>query len=114
MFYKNWPYWLKGGLLGIIAMAVLIIILIPFGRSGWFITTPIYYYDWVFLPGIIVGFWLPDLTLFIKFWGFKTPYEINTYSIILARTIVVVISVFIYFISGAIIGLIYGKIKNKK
>jgi|WetSurMetagenome_2_1015567.scaffolds.fasta_scaffold993534_1 hypothetical protein len=105
MGWKNWPYWLKGGIIGLILMFALPLILIisSFGfncNSCWnallglsYLATPIL---------------LPILFIISRFDG-------CTGEACIGRIIFVIPALMgESFIIGAIIGLIAGKIKNKK
>ncbi|MBS3085684.1 hypothetical protein J4225_03285 [Candidatus Pacearchaeota archaeon] len=79
MGWKDWPYWLKGG--------VIFEILLIIG---------------LFLIAFIKGEGLAILFLLI-FFGGENPWEMFTFLGFLI----------LYFILGAIIGWIYGKIRNR-
>ncbi|OGZ78174.1 MAG: hypothetical protein A2358_02385 [Candidatus Staskawiczbacteria bacterium RIFOXYB1_FULL_37_44] len=104
MFYKNWPYWLKGGI--ILDLLIIIAFLI-------------YRFFSIFSSLLILEILFPS-TLLIRELSIKCflagymgdrsicPISLQTFQIIL-----LISSIIFYFIVGAIIGLIYGKIKNK-
>jgi len=95
MAWKDWSYWLKGGIYALFIYGILTVILIPFGIIGGgcsgFLCINIPYY---FLPALLVTF----------FYG----------GFINSPATAFVIASFEYFIIGALIGWIYGKIKSKK
>lgn len=96
MFWKNWPYWLKGGLIAVLVAFVLMIALIPFGAMPCLscdISIPLPY--WAVIPFLIV---------------LISRYKIGilTDSIPLA----VASSFLIYFLIGTIIGIVIGRIKK--
>ncbi|PIN93038.1 hypothetical protein COU54_04780 [Candidatus Pacearchaeota archaeon CG10_big_fil_rev_8_21_14_0_10_31_24] len=88
MGWKDWSYWLKGGIIGIV-FTIFYCLLRLFVVENGFLT----YLDIVYAPIII---------LLIKIYGFKEA--IIDYPVVVVYGLVV----------GALIGWIYGKIKNKK
>ena len=113
MGWKNLPYWMRGGVIGIIIGAVLTIILLFIIVPNFFnkYTTNLNLYEahglyfmillifWiVFIPSI---FLLAIGSLGIPLW--------SIFSIIFLALFLIY-----YFVIGAIIGLIIGKIKSKK
>lgn len=91
---KNLPYWLKGGIIAILIGYILIYVtgifmVIPFVRYmiSYTLNLPITLF-WIFFPK--------------SFSPFSPTYWITGYIILIAY----------YFIIGAIVGLIYGKIKK--
>ena len=96
MGWKDWPYWLRGGLIGVLVLGIFALVLIPFGRTSGFFKFPY----WIF-PFFIV---LVPTMLFSE----------NLYKIIFyPNYLFFIIPTLIYFICGAIIGWIYGKIKGR-
>jgi hypothetical protein len=99
MFYKNWPYWLKGG--AIFSLLYLIAGLIIYFRchtSGGFGGTCLG------LAILFLAISFPGLSI-LKFLG--TSYSQNP-------TLGIIFTAVSYFIIGTAIGLIYGKIKDLK
>ncbi len=102
MSWKNWPYWLKGGIIGV--GVVLISSFIIGGITGIAPDNIIINLFYIFLiPGIIIlavmrfktyGYEMPDMTFF-------------------EYVLMAVISIIPYFIIGAIIGWVYGRFKKK-
>ncbi len=97
MGWKDWPYWLKGGIIAIGIYAILTLILLPFGETGghpsvaaWQIPS--------FLPAFLFGALLFSFTKNTTILNFFIPIEIFIF----------------YFGSGALIGWVAGKIKSKK
>lgn len=93
--WKNWPYWFKGGIT-VVSVYILFIILIlaiykPFFDSCGHMGCNS---DWI----IILS-------------GFPTIFIPLQYHFMLG---VSVLAFFQYFLIGALIGYIYGKIKSKK
>jgi hypothetical protein len=91
MGWKNLSYWLKGGIIlaGINFLLIVLYYLISNGQGSYYDPSAFLY---------ISSFLVTDFF----YWGSNSPLEIFIFS-----------SIF-YFIIGAIIGLIYGKIKNRK
>jgi len=106
MGWKDLPYWLKGGLIGVIVafFSSLIVQLVELNNLG--IIREIF--AWLNLPGLIIaaftGFFRIDF-----FGGFgSTPAE-TLKSII----VVFIFNVLFYFLIGALVGAIVGKVKSK-
>ncbi|MEK6893160.1 MAG: hypothetical protein AABX07_03060 [Nanoarchaeota archaeon] len=111
MGWKDWSYWLKGGsIFSVIYIICLIIFLslvynedsagiinIPFPFIG------ILLLKFISLVGLIAIF---PAIVFVIFAGLFD----NTLYVLIGG----ILNVFIYFVWGAIAGIIYGKIKNKK
>ncbi len=100
MFYKNWPYWLKGGvLLAILCLLLSLLLLIP----SKIIDSSSLIENIIFLPQIF-GFYIAVIAGMVSFAEkAQFPYIFIT-----------TVNIIFYFIIGAIIGLIFEKIKNKK
>jgi len=97
-FWKNWPYWVKGGVIGVLLYGFATIILIPFGAPPfqgimsfpyWIIPTMITLWATYPFGGLVAEFNQTGIFIFIG-------------------------AIIVYFLIGAIAGLIYGKIKNRK
>ena len=99
MNWKNWPYWLKGGIIAtlfpIIVFALNFLFDYIAGTSG---ETFLYFFLLISTPTI------PIFNLFFKP---SIPYNI-TYIIFFTSTLAM------YFIIGSVIGWIYVKIKRSK
>jgi|SRR3989344_1029956 len=96
MFWKNWPYWLRGGVVG--AGVTLI---------SWALTnacTKI-----IVVPGYDgLGFeCLPFALIWFPFW----PFDVLTS---LPDILYIFIGTIFWFVVGSLIGLIIGKLKSKK
>jgi len=94
MGWKNWPSWLKGGIIFSIIYIVLFLTLFKIDDFG--IIT------FVFSPGL----WLYGLYVLIT--GYGIGMDAN-----LKYTLFVIISILCWFIIGVIIGWIVGKIRNR-
>ena len=93
MGWKNWPYWIKGGIIfGFIPIITLFLVFIYSRELAALI--------FIFLFGFGVPAILDDL-------GYTT--EIATRAVIIWG-----IPIIIWFIIGSVIGWIYGKIKSRK
>lgn len=101
MGWKDWSYWLKGGIVSLLIVLILFIvagvinIISPGGEwGGW---------------SIVLGFlYFASLPLYWIF-GIQRPEGIIYWIINF-----IVLPIIFYFIIGAIIGFIIGKIKNRK
>lgn len=89
MGWKNLPYWLRGGIIAIIIFIILVVITSISDRQG------------TSHPGALIIPLLPGLAL-TNHTLYRSDLLINGF-----------ISLIIYFIIGALIGFIIGKIKNK-
>ena len=108
---ESWPYWKKGGFIvgSIIVAATLFLLLtrstansfdVMSGNSG-IITTTIFWID----SSILIVLSFPAIMVNnLLFYGHSS---LSTITIFL-------ISLLIYMVFGAIIGYLYGKIKNRK
>lgn len=110
MFWKNWPYWLKGGIIMNAIMAILIVLFYCLERLGFisidisFLVTFLSFIPGAFLISPFLGGW--------SCFNMDGPCSIIVSNNI--RTILIIVSnIIAYFIIGAVVGLIYGKIKNK-
>ncbi len=99
MGWKNWPYWIRGGLLGAIITIIGYIFIIMVG-----IGFPILFY----IPDIIIA--LPYRFIAKSFVYNILGSNLGSYVLLFSY----IIAIFPNFIIGAIIGLIIGKIKSKK
>jgi len=99
MFWKNWPYWVKGGIiLGAIVFLLSFLYWSPINSFeekyfGFILTVP-------FIISIFTGLGYRDI--------------MTGRADLLANITFSLISFVLYFIIGAVIGIIYGKIKRKK
>src|SRR3989344_2379867 len=102
MNFKNWPYWVKGGVVGIFTVTILS--LIPAGgfHGGriWFLA-PIF-------PLLLIG----DREVVGRLFKFFNIDDIH--NPILANIKIALFLLLLYFVAGAIIGWLYGKFKNHK
>ncbi len=104
MNWKKWPYWARGGVLGFLVT----IIFLPFGYS------PV---------GVVTGFLLAPSVFLVKSFFMRSvvPSEEeigNTISVSSGVAgvfqVAAILSPIFWFIIGAILGWIYGKIKSKE
>jgi hypothetical protein len=103
MFYKNWPYWLKGGII----MDLIIVILALF--FYWFRFISI---DISFLVAFLLS--MPGTFLISGGTGcFDAPCSVIISDNGIRMALTITSNVMVYFIIGSIIGLIYGKIKKR-
>ena len=104
MGWKDLSYWLKGGLLVSLTYCILSILLFSKIMSSmtwtfyYFLSNPIY---WIYSYLLKIN---DPLWQIIKF-NPESPMSLYFYYLI--------VGIIFYFISGAIIGWIYGKIKDK-
>lgn len=102
MNWKNWPYWLKGGwMLSVINLGLIII--------SYILPSPMFSFKFGY-------FTIGDLFSFPALLMWEGSQEI--FSLVINRPLqylfIILISSIEYFIIGALIGWIYGKIKSKK
>ncbi len=106
MGWKKLPYWLKGGLIGIIISIILILVNYIFilleANLPDYITTPLF---------LLVQFVLLTNPLTYLFWGFGGFYGSNVW---FNFTKILFLSSISFFIIGALIGFIISKFKSKK
>ena len=97
MAWRDWTYWLKGGIIGVI-LGILVSLAFLFGLTI------------LSLPGIILAYILApvDQLLLVIFAG-NNGYVNET----VGYLFITISAVIEFFVIGAIIGLIYGKIKKK-
>lgn len=98
MFWKNWPYWLKGG--------ILIELIIIFVISFFIFTKNFFIILYLFLPGQLLVF--PLLNKCVNLLAENPDCSVRKFII----PILIISSLLAYFIIGAVSGLIYGKIKS--
>ena len=97
MGWKNWPAWLKGGIICLFLYGAITLILLPFGYpSGC---------QWLCFP-----YWI--IPTFIGSGLISYPFSMLTGSDLWDEFGLIGAIVF-YFIIGAIIGWIVGKVKNR-
>ncbi|MBS3114557.1 hypothetical protein J4448_05640 [Candidatus Woesearchaeota archaeon] len=101
MGWKDWPYWLKGGVIAVGIIILVIVFLVPFGESDLLGVGSVHssgggpYWMLPFLPGfILVLIFNPSTKPLGYFLFYGTP-------------------LILYFLIGAVIGWIVGKIKSK-
>jgi hypothetical protein len=99
---KNYPYWARGGIVSVVLSAVVALILFifftcstPFTDSCWF-------------PSWAVIFYLPLVIFQINLPVYPASFADTAFLIK-----IILAAIIFYFIIGAIIGWIYGKIKNR-
>jgi|SRR3989338_6984109 len=106
MGWKNWPYWLKGGIiLSVIPLCVILIYFMGFfGDSRFFV--------WIsqlaYAPGLMLGL----ITLGLI--GCGSFFNNPSYCEYISFPIIILMNTTIYFIIGASFGKYYGKLKSKK
>ncbi|OGZ63673.1 MAG: hypothetical protein A2998_00685 [Candidatus Staskawiczbacteria bacterium RIFCSPLOWO2_01_FULL_37_25b] len=99
MFYKNWPYWLKGGIISfvLLAIAYYTIETFRFVVAIFFLIAP--------------ASWLGYEVCFMS--GLSCPYNVPRAVEIVISILGPIFMVLAAFLPGAIVGLIYGKVKHK-
>ena len=102
MNWRELPAWLKGGILGIIITILVIILLIFFGGN--------YYYT----SDQVVPRWTLMLTYPTEIFKDIFPIPYNIADGYLFNFINIIFLIIFYFLPGALIGWIIGKIKSKK
>lgn len=94
MHWKHWPYWVKGGILGLAIYGFATLLLFPFGlgENEWF---P--YWSW---PTILGAMPLSSLLHSLSGKDFMDEF-------------IYIFPLVTYFISFALLGYLYGKISSK-
>lgn len=102
MFYKNWPYWLKGGVISVLIALMFTSIFLDEGIYGGG------FMNFGFAASMLVLAFLP-MSLFCAFFSLRC-WDMGSY----AQFILLGLSfnIIFYFIVGVIIGFVYGKIKK--
>lgn len=98
MFYKNWPYWLKGGIIGLIVGLISTPFILGFGLYygdciGYCIS-PVWFKIFFYISGWSIQVLGPTLP----------PFMDGLLIILIPAT---------YLFYGVVIGWLYGKIKGK-
>lgn len=103
MNWKRWPYWLRGGVIGVLILVIILflsIILALIGKVDVILNNPFIY--------IIVKILASPTSILNLF-----PIDPINNSI-LWYCFGIISGVIVYFLIGAVIGWIVGKIKSKK
>jgi len=104
-FWKNLPYWLKGGIITTILCLIIALALVPFGDdTGGYLILPYWFIPTLIGSAIIC-------TPFVWIFGPLAWDNINDFFFHFGFAVTGII---FYFLIGAIIGWIYGKIRNRK
>ncbi len=101
MGWKNLSAWLKGGIIGGLIITIMLTLL-PLISD-----TVGKYLRFIYLPGTYISILTNNFTLD---WGQGVPLKIKLFEILLFSAV----NILFYFIIGALIGWIIGKIKSKK
>lgn len=115
MFFKKWPYWLKGAIIFEIIFIIIFIIILAINLINQKLFFKFFYdiFIFMFMPAVLMVYPLSSECFFgersFLFGPKKCPIGETEYGIILF-----VSSVVFYFVIGALFGWIYKKIKNKK
>lgn len=102
MGWRKWPYWLRGGIIGIL-MGLFIFFIAPIFPN------PIFALSELFLFLLVILFGISGLCDKIPFLRDEICNIEEGFS--LTQIIILILS---WFVIGAIIGLIYGKIMSKR
>jgi hypothetical protein len=108
-FCKNWPYWLKGGVITATIGFFLVVIHLTIHSSVFFNHTEYPILLFFSYPGILLALALSSNFGCPLFWSDNNHF----YCYPLENISAVIFSVVVYFILGMIIGWIVGKIKNR-
>lgn len=124
MGWKDWSYWLKGGIIANIIAAVIWGVFAIAINSGVDLGLP----GWISLPVLIISYpfmMVPMLLYFVFLYGVFSSFckfeatmwfakaTCPTHINIIAGILVVVLSIAIYFAAGAFIGFMVGRIRGK-
>lgn len=107
MFWKNWPYWLKGGVIGLIILFISFLY-VEADPGKFFRSLNLVDIDKFLWPIPVLFFISYSILIVFLNMGICLKY----WSILCILPIV--LNFVIFFIFGAIAGLIYGKIKKQK
>lgn len=105
MRWKNWSYWLRGGLIGIITFILLFIVSIPINVKTSFPVSSFSYY-FPMIPLVVLSKIFPES---IKMFLGEIAVRVGG-----AWVFGVLINFMLIFLMGSLIGFLYGKIKNRK
>ena len=110
-FYANWPYWFRGGILLLVLVAIVFAVLSPFSYSEPSLCAP-------GPDGCIGGGPIPTESyasiIFVPVGILTNHSSLDfVYPSIFLIPNAMTVSFLSYFIFGAFLGLIYGKIKNR-
>ncbi len=102
MGWRDWSYWVKGGLIFDVLVILVGLILLPF-KFEWciFTCTKVFYSLYLYFP---VAYMIKSI------FGDNFGFNSNLGNLLLVTTL----SIVFYFVIGAIIGWIYGKIKQRR
>lgn len=119
MKFKNWPYWFNGGIIGLIVGVIFIIFYILFGETvdkgfliqlaGFSVGLPLFFSA---LLGMLVFNLMGCELCFSK--GVPNCPQNPLYCDIVPNIVFYIFGIIFYFLMGALIGLLIGKIRSKK
>jgi len=100
MSWKDWPYWLKGGIIAAAIYWIVVLLFIIAGPKGW---------SGLGMAQVLMLMLMPSS------WFTLGPLEGFLEQVpVVAFLFVILLQTAIYFVVGVLIGLIIGKIKSKK
>lgn len=109
MFYKNWPYWLKGGIVFTFIIA-LIFLLLLYIQLVIFNIIPVFAFI-LLLPGTYITVLITQGKCFFEFMGpLRTGCMLDVVRWGYLTFVIIISSVF-YFLVGSLLSLFYKKIK---
>lgn len=108
MSWKNWPYWLKGGVIG---AGVTILLLASFKLHQYLYFEKQYFNS--FLYYVILSIFFINL-IREPLYFFEHIFNIETFGFNGPTMFGTILILLIYFLIGALIGLVYSKIRSKK
>jgi ABC-type Na+ efflux pump permease subunit len=107
MGWKNWPSWLKGGIIAGIIFIILLILSLFIPSSGCT--------DKPLPEGYIMEDCAPiNISSLLLLPSYLLLYFLEIHNDLLAMSIAFLFSLLIYFLIGTLIGFIYAKIKSKQ
>ncbi len=111
MGLKNWPYWLKGGILSLIILSIIAILTFRIPSLYTYFYVSEFHGDYFTNPpGFYYIFLLSLVYIFIKGYFTFANHPIP----LLTLFLIIILTAVYYFGIGAFIGWIYGKIKSKQ
>lgn len=111
MGWKNWSYWLKGGIICVILLGLIAILTFVIPTFYTFFYTSESHGDYFTNPsGIIISLFLSIVYFLIKGFFVSANKSMPAFVSIL----IILLTAFYYFVIGTVIGGIYGKIKQRR
>ena len=118
LWFKSKSYWLRGGITSLGIVTIMFLIPFIFDKLVGNLTVKHYLYEIIYIPLLFIS--LP-LIMLLSYLGFFTDSIFHTgagymslQSYPIGQVITFIIAIAYYFLIGALIGLVIGKMKSKK